>query len=62
MMGGEDLTGFEAAVSGLRSLFALCLLAAGLDALLGRSANAMRLVCGLCVALCVAKTAAELIR
>lgn len=44
----------------LTALFAICLTASASDALFDGAGDGLRLVCGLCAALCVARAAAGL--
>lgn len=52
---------FEELRPALTGLFATCLVVSAADALFDDRADGLRLVCGLAVAVCVARIAAELL-
>lgn len=51
----------DAVTAALKELFAICLAASASRALLGESGAGVDMVCGLCAALCLGRTAARLL-
>ena len=51
----------DAVGSAVKALFAICVADAAAHALLGEAGAGVELVCGLCAALCLGRTAARLL-